>query len=170
MKICEAANELDPHQYCLKRLGQSEEAYKAAVNAEWTEEQEETPRVGKTFKWSEVDSQRLQRRRRTAAPAAKRRRLTKILVATEPAPSSPKILTLCQQSPNIPPLAPQQAISQQAYCAHEVEVTAHGVTGAPLTLPFISVHDRVPAAGRGGGGWTLFSQRRIFLSITGDLF
>ncbi|KAJ5426954.1 hypothetical protein N7465_002024 [Penicillium sp. CMV-2018d] len=38
----------------------------------------------------------------------------------------PKILTLCQQSPNIPPLVPQQAISQQAYCAHEVEVTAHG--------------------------------------------
>ncbi|KAJ5978342.1 hypothetical protein N7501_001684 [Penicillium viridicatum] len=57
------------------------------VNAEWTEEQENTPQIGKTFKWSEIEHRRPQRKRRTAAPIAKRRKLMKrpTLVATDPA-------------------------------------------------------------------------------------
>ncbi|KAJ5508030.1 hypothetical protein N7527_010173 [Penicillium freii] len=76
------------------------------------------------------------------------------------------IQTLCQQSPNIPPLVPQQAISQQAYCAHEVEVTANGVTGAPLTLPFVAVYDRAPTTGKGD----IVLTAQDFLSLTGNLF
>lgn len=87
-------------------------------------------------------------------------------------PTSPRpltrayIQTLCQQIPNISPLVQQQAISRQAYCAHEVEVTANGVTGAPLTLPFVAVYDRAPAAGEGDIVFTV----QDFLGITSDLF
>ncbi|KOS36883.1 hypothetical protein ACN38_g12348 [Penicillium nordicum] len=68
-------------------------------------------------------------------------------------PNSPRpltrayIQTLCQQSQNVPPLVQQPAVLQQAYCAHEVEISANGVTGAPLTLPFVAVYDRPPAQG-----------------------
>ncbi|CAG8016442.1 unnamed protein product [Penicillium nalgiovense] len=87
-------------------------------------------------------------------------------------PNSPRpltrayIQTLCQQSPNIPPLVQQQAVSQQAYCAHEIEISANGVTGAPLTLPFIAVYDRPPAQGEGD----IVLTGQDFLDITSDLF
>lgn len=87
-RICENANEFDPHQHSLKRSGQTEEQHNAAVNTEWTEENDETPRVGKSFKWDEIDSQKPLRRKRTAAPAPKRRRLAKTLVASPSAAST----------------------------------------------------------------------------------
>lgn len=86
-------------------------------------------------------------------------------------PNSPRpltrayIQTLCQQSPNIPPLVQQQAASQQAYCAHEIEISANGVTGAPLTLPFVAVYDRPPAQGEGD----IVLAEQDFLDVTSDL-
>ncbi|OQE13623.1 hypothetical protein PENFLA_c045G02029 [Penicillium flavigenum] len=87
-------------------------------------------------------------------------------------PNSPRpltrayIQTLCQQSPNVPPLVQQPAVLQQAYCAHEVEISANGVTGAPLTLPFVAVYDRSPAQGEGD----IVLTGQDFLDVTSDLF
>ncbi|KAJ5459365.1 hypothetical protein N7530_011309 [Penicillium desertorum] len=50
-----------------------------------------------------------------------------------------------------------QAASQQAYYAHEVEISANSVTGAPLTLPFVTVYDILPQKERE----TLSVQSRI---------
>jgi hypothetical protein len=61
------------------------------------------------------------------------------------------VQTLCQQSPNIPPL-----VQQQAYYAHEVEISANSVIGAPLTLLFVTVYDRPPRKERE----TLFLRSR----------
>ncbi|OQE30315.1 hypothetical protein PENFLA_c003G05910 [Penicillium flavigenum] len=64
--------------------------------------------------------------------------------------------TLCSHTPNIPPLIRQLAQLQQAYCAHQVDITAsstagmpNAVTGAPMVLPFIAVQDRPPGPGEG---------------------
>ncbi|KAJ6187549.1 hypothetical protein N7519_002457 [Penicillium mononematosum] len=64
--------------------------------------------------------------------------------------------TLCSHTPNIPPLIRQPAQLQQAYCAHQVDITAstaagmpNAVTGAPMVLPFIAIQDRPPGPGEG---------------------
>ncbi|KAJ5425684.1 hypothetical protein N7465_000754 [Penicillium sp. CMV-2018d] len=108
----------------------TEEQHNAAVNTEWAEEQDETPRVGKTFKWSEVDGQKPLRRRRTAAPATKRRRLAKILVATEPAPSSPSAASTAPPSITSTPEPsmterPQAEADTTAAMAHPQQETRH---------------------------------------------
>jgi hypothetical protein len=76
------------------------------------------------------------------------------------------IQTLCQQSSDILPLIQQHAVSQQAYCAHEVEITANNVTGAPLTLPFVEVYDRPPAQGEGD----IVLTAQDLLDVTNGLF
>ncbi|OQD69543.1 hypothetical protein PENPOL_c002G08136 [Penicillium polonicum] len=165
-RIGEDANELDPHQHCLKRLRQTEEQHNAAVNTEWTEEQDETPRVGKTFKWSEVDGQKPLWRRRTAAPAAKRRRLAKILVATEPAPSSPSAASTAPPSITSTPEPsmterPQAEADTTAAMAHPQQetrretkdaatMTEHGmgtIDAQSTPNPEIQVLDAMPSLG-----------------------
>jgi hypothetical protein len=51
-------------------------------------------------------------------------------------------------------------------CAHEVTITANGVTGAPLTIPFVALYDRQPAHGEGD----IFLATQDFMDITSDLF
>ncbi|KXG45557.1 uncharacterized protein PGRI_033240 [Penicillium griseofulvum] len=51
-------------------------------------------------------------------------------------------------------------------CAHEVAITANGVTGAPLTITFVALYDRPPAHGEGD----IVLTARDFLDITSDLF
>ncbi|KAJ5185740.1 hypothetical protein N7491_006392 [Penicillium cf. griseofulvum] len=87
-------------------------------------------------------------------------------------PNSPRPLTrayvqtLCQRNPNVPPLIQQPASSQTAYCAHELTITANGVTGAPLTLPFAALYDRPPAQGEGD----IVLTAQDFLDITSVVF
>ncbi|KAJ5945367.1 hypothetical protein N7516_005535 [Penicillium verrucosum] len=64
------------------------------------------------------------------------------------------------------PTASSVAALQQAYYAHEVEISANGVTSAPLTLPFVAVYGRPPAQGEGD----IVLTGQDFLDITSDLF
>jgi hypothetical protein len=65
-------------------------------------------------------------------------------------PNSPHPLTrqyiqsLCRQNPNMPPLTRQLVQTQQPYCSQAVTVTAAGVVGAPLILPFEALFCRPP--------------------------
>lgn len=52
--------------------------------------------------------------------------------------------TLRLPGPHIPPLFQQPATIQQAYSAHEVEVTSTRIEGAPMILPFAALYDRPP--------------------------
>ncbi|KAL4780853.1 hypothetical protein BJX76DRAFT_364024 [Aspergillus varians] len=87
-------------------------------------------------------------------------------------PNAPRPLTrryldtLRQKSPQMPPLFQQPAATQQAYSAHEVEVTSNGTVGAPMILPFATLYDRPP--GPGESDIVLGSQD--FQDITNILF
>ncbi|KAF9251729.1 hypothetical protein DTO013E5_3844 [Penicillium roqueforti] len=74
--------------------------------------------------------------------------------------------TLRLQGPHIPPLFQQPATIQQAYSAHEVEVTPTGIEGTPMILPFAALYDRDP--GRGEVDVVLDPQD--FRDITSILF
>ncbi|CAG8890540.1 unnamed protein product [Penicillium egyptiacum] len=73
---------------------------------------------------------------------------------------------LCAQNPNIPPLTIQPITTQQPDSVQEVYVEPNRVVGAPLVIPFVAIHDRVP----GPGEHDILIDAQNFLEITEKLF